>query len=152
LTLDQLALLAEFDGDLAAIEQIVEALRHGYAVEYVTERIRQDQAETAEHERLRAELEAAGTLVTDGPPEGAVQLTALVNDQDDLTPEAHADCPGRGVFFPTWSKLYPVHYCTDPAAYGHAVRQLPPDRDRVGEADASAEASGVQPEPPGESR
>ncbi len=40
LTLDQLALLAEFDGDPAAVEQIVTALRHGYGVEYVAERIR----------------------------------------------------------------------------------------------------------------
>ena len=50
---------AEFDGDPAAIAKIVEALRHGYTVEYVAERIRQDRAEAPEHERLRAELEAA---------------------------------------------------------------------------------------------
>src|SRR6266702_8637843 len=45
LTLDQLALLAEFDGDPAAVEKIVTALRDGYAVEYTAERIRQDRAE-----------------------------------------------------------------------------------------------------------
>jgi hypothetical protein len=100
LTLDQLALLAEFDGDPAAVEQIVAALRDGYSAEYVAERIRQDRAEAAEHERLRAELEAAGTPVTGELPDGAVRLTALVQDHDDLTPEAHANCPGRGVFFP----------------------------------------------------
>lgn len=33
LTLDQLALLAEFDGDPAAVAQIVTALQHGYTVD-----------------------------------------------------------------------------------------------------------------------
>jgi ParB family transcriptional regulator, chromosome partitioning protein len=76
LTLDQLALVAEFDGDLAAVEQIVTALRHGYAVEYVAERIRQDRAEAAERERLRAELRAAEIPIPHELPEGAVRLGA----------------------------------------------------------------------------
>jgi ParB-like chromosome segregation protein Spo0J len=129
LSLDQLALLAEFDSDPAAVEQILAALRDGYSVEYVAERIRQDRAEAADHDKIlgdlaAAELEAVGTPVTVELPDGAVRLTALVHDQDDLTPEAHANCPGRGVFFPTWSRLHPVHYCTDPAAHGHAVRSM----------------------------
>jgi ParB family chromosome partitioning protein len=146
LTLDQLALLAEFDGDPAAVEQIVTALRHGYGVEYVAERIRQDQAEAAEHKQLRAGLEAAATPITDDLPEGAVRLTVLVHDQDDLTPETHAACPGRGVFFPTWSKLHPVHYCTNPSAHGHAVRSLLLHSGSSDSADAAAAA--VQPDPP----
>src|ERR1051326_7955758 len=80
LSLDQLVLLAEFDGDPAAVEQIVTALRDGSAVEYVAERIRQDRAEAAEHQRLLAELETAGTPVTEGLPEEAGRLTALVHD------------------------------------------------------------------------
>lgn len=146
LTLDQLALLAEFDGDPAAVEQIVVALRDGYAVEYVAERIRQDRAEATEHERLRAELEESGTPVTEDLPDGAVRLTALVQDEEDLTAEAHAACPGRGVFFPTWSRLHPVHYCADPAAHGHAVRSLL--LHSPGPGDGGAEASGVPPVPP----
>ena len=149
LTLDQLALVAEFDGDPSAVEQIVTALRDGYAVEYVAERIRQDRAETAEHERLRAELEAAGTPVTGDLPEGAVRLTALVHDQDDLTPETHAACPGRGAFFPTWSKLHPVHYCSDPAAHGHTVRSLL--LHSPGTSATDADAPGVPPDPPADS-
>jgi len=102
----------------------VTALRHGYTVEYVAERIRQDRAEAAAHERLRGELEAAGIPVTTDLPEGAVRLTALTHDGEDLTPEAHATCPGRGVFFPAWNRLHPVYYCTSPADNGHAVRSL----------------------------
>ena len=71
LTLDELALLAEFDGDPAAIGKLVEAFRHGYTAEHVAERIRQDRAEAAEHDRLAAELEAAGITVTDDLPDGS---------------------------------------------------------------------------------
>jgi ParB family transcriptional regulator, chromosome partitioning protein len=124
LTLDQLALLAEFDGDPEAVGQIVEALRHGYTVEYVAERIRQDHAEAAEHERMRAELEAAGTPVTADLPEGAIQLTSLTHHGEDLTPENHGACPGRGVYFPAWNLLHAVHYCSSPAEHGHVPRSL----------------------------
>ena len=61
LTLDQLALLAEFDGDPDAVAAGRDrAAARVLTVEYAAERIRQDRAEAAEHERLRAELEAAG--------------------------------------------------------------------------------------------
>ena len=121
----QLALLAEFDGDEDAIEKLLTALRHGLAVDYTAERIRQDRAEAAEHDRLVAELEAAGTPVTEDLPAGAVRLAALAQgEEEELTPEAHGGCPGRGVFFPAWNRLVPVHYCTSPGQYGHAVRAM----------------------------
>jgi ParB family chromosome partitioning protein len=119
LTLDQMALLAEFDGQEDEVNRVMEALRHGYTVEYVAERIRQDRAEAAEHERLRAELEAAGVTVTDTLPAGACRLTGLAHDEMELTPESHATCPGRGAFFPSWSRTNPVHYCASPAEHGH---------------------------------
>ncbi|HUZ52510.1 MAG TPA: ParB/RepB/Spo0J family partition protein [Streptosporangiaceae bacterium] len=124
LNLDQLALLAEFDGDQDAVTKILEALRHGYTVEYVAERIRQDRADAAEHERLRAELEAAGIQVTSELPAGAARLASLTHDGDGLTPETHAGCPRRGAFFPSWNLRQPVHYCADPAGHGHAFRSL----------------------------
>jgi ParB family transcriptional regulator, chromosome partitioning protein len=122
LSLDQLALLAEFDGDAEAIEKITNALRHGYTADYVAERIRQDRAEAAEHDRLRAELEAAGFTVTDDLPAGAERLAGPDHDGEELTPDAHAACPGRGVFFPSWNRLHPVHYCASPAEHGHTSR------------------------------
>ena len=106
------------------MRQILAALRHGVTVEYTAERIRQDRAEAAEHERIRADLEAAGITITPDLPGGAVRLSALIHDEEDLTPETHVACPGRGAFFPMWDRRHPVHYCTDPAAYGHAVRSL----------------------------
>src|SRR5260370_15658743 len=124
LTLDQLAILAEFDPDQDAVAKVVEAFRHGYTAEYVAERIRQDRAEAAEHERLRAELKAAGTPVTSEIPGGAVRLVSLTHNGQDLTAQTHATCPGRGVYFPDWNRLHALHYCTDPDAHGHAVRSV----------------------------
>ena len=128
LTLDELALLAEFDGYQVAIGKLLEAFRHGYTAEHVAERIRQDRAEAAEHDRLAAELEAAGIPVTDSLPDGAARLSSLLHDGEDLTAEAHAACPGRGAYFPSWNPLQAVHYCTSPAEHGHSVQTYGPAR------------------------
>ena len=70
--LDELALLAEFQATPKRSPRLAAAAcGRGYDVEYAAERIRQDRAEAAEHERLRAELDAAGFTVTDGLPDGA---------------------------------------------------------------------------------
>ena len=126
LSLDELALLAEFDGDDEAVATVLEALRRGLTVEYVAERIRQDRAEAAQHEQLVAELEAAGVTVTEGLPDGAARLAGLVHDGEDLTAEAHASCPGRGAYFQSWNLEHPVHYCAAPAEHGHTVRTFGP--------------------------
>jgi len=126
LSLDELALLAEFDGDPEAVATVLEALRRGLTAEYVAERIRQDRAETAQHDQLVAELEAAGVTVTEGLPDGAARLAGLVHDGEDLTPEAHAGCPGRGAYFQSWNLEHPVHYCAAPAEHGHTVRTFGP--------------------------
>jgi ParB family chromosome partitioning protein len=120
LDLDQLAMLAEFDGDPDAVTRISRALRSGYGAEHEAERIRQERAEAAEHVRLIAELEAAGITITDGLPEGALVLQLLEHDGQELTAEAHAACPGRGAYFRTWNPLQPVHYCASPQQNGHA--------------------------------
>jgi ParB family chromosome partitioning protein len=122
LTLDELALLAEFDGDQAAVSKLLEAFRRGYTAEHVAERIRQDRAEAAKHDRLTAELEATGITVTDDLPDGAARLSSVLHDGEDLTAEAHAACSGRGAYFPSWNPLQPVYYCTSPEQNGHTVQ------------------------------
>jgi len=136
--LDDLALLAEFDGDEAATDRLLACLQHGYPLEHAAERIRQDKAEAAEHQRLRAELEAAGIPVTDGLPPGAAWLTQLSHDGQDLTAEAHATCPGRGATFPAWNLRHPSHYCTSPAGHGHASRWTLPGASGDGDGTATA--------------
>ena len=93
LTLEELALLAEFDGDDGAISRILDALHRGYNVNYEAERIRQDRAEAAAHQRLLDELTAAGIQISTDLPPGAVRLSQLLHDGEDLTAEAHAACP-----------------------------------------------------------
>jgi ParB family transcriptional regulator, chromosome partitioning protein len=148
LTLDELALLAEFDGGDEAVVAVLEALRRGLPVEYVAERIRQDRAEAAQHEQLVAELEAAGITVTDGLPDGAAWLAGLVHDGADLTAEAHAGCPGRGAYFQSWNLAHPVHYCASPVEHGHTVRTfgLPPAAGNDAE-DTNADAAAPSPRP-----
>jgi ParB family chromosome partitioning protein len=154
LTLHELALLAEFDNDPDAVAKLLEAMNGGYSsVDYVAERIRQDRAEAAEHERLIGELTAAGVQVTTDLPPGAVRLSELLHDGEDLTPEAHAACPGRGAFFPSWNLLRAVHYCTGPAEHGHVTRSsllARPPATGAGAAEAGVPAPGAPPVPPAE--
>ena len=138
ITLDQLALLAEFDGDDAAVTRLTNVFCDGKSGEHVAERIRQERAEAAEHERLLAQLAADGYAITDDLPPDAKMLHLLLHDEQELTPESHATCPGRGVYFYTYQPLQPQHYCTDPAANGHSSRyQSTPLPDLSGNGNAS---------------
>src|SRR6266516_4213376 len=94
LTLDELARLAEFEDDPDAMDQLIRAVTYRRPLEHVAERIRQDKAEAAEHERIRAELETAGCPVTDEIVPGSSLLTSLAHDGEDLTPDKHGNCPG----------------------------------------------------------
>jgi ParB family chromosome partitioning protein len=129
ITLEQLVLLAEFEDDAGAVGRIMTDICNGHSGQHAAERIRQERAEAAEHERLAARLIADGYTVTGEIPPGGSSLHVLVHDGRELTPEGHAGCPGRGVFFHGGRPLDPVHYCADPAANGHESRyqstQLP---------------------------
>jgi ParB-like chromosome segregation protein Spo0J len=126
LALDELALLAEFEGQPDALEQLLRAVASRYPLEHVAERIRQQHAEQAEHERIRAELEVAGVAITDQIVPGSSLLTSLAHDGEDLTPDSHQGCPGHGAFFRSHDPRNPVFYCTDPAAHGHTYRWAQP--------------------------
>ena len=121
LTLDQLSVLTEFDNDPQAIARLTTAAWTG-AFEHEAERLRQQRAEHAEHERLRRDLDQAGVTVTETLPLAAHLLTGLRHDGADLTPESHAACPGRGAYFRSYDLTTPVHYCADPAGHGHTFR------------------------------
>ena len=140
-TLDDLALLAEFEGDQDATDRLLACMDYGYGLEHVAERIRQDRAEAAEHAKIRADIEAAGVAVTDRLPDGAAQLDSLSDDGQDLTPESHAACPGHGATFASWNLLHPQYYCASPAEHGHASRWVTSTRS----ADADAASPGSSP-------
>jgi ParB family transcriptional regulator, chromosome partitioning protein len=121
-TLADLALVAEFDGDDDATTRILEALDRGLGLEHTAERIRHERAEAAARAQLAAELEAAGVTITADLPGGAVRLADLAHDGEALTPEGHAGCPGRGAYFASWNLLSPSWYCASPGDHGHAPR------------------------------
>src|SRR6266516_1377373 len=146
LSLDELALLAEFDGDPDALAQLLRAASCRYPVEHVAERIRQDRAEVAEHARIRGELEASGCPVTDEIVPGSMLLISLADDGHDLTPENHASCPGHGAFFRSHDRRIPVFFCADPAGNSHVSRwakaTAPAQTAGSGEPPGAAEPSG----------
>jgi ParB family chromosome partitioning protein len=119
LNLADLAILAEFQDDPAAVARLMDSAAYHDSLEHQAERLRQERAERDAHQRLRADLEAGGLAITDDLPPGALRLTFLTHDGEQLTPESHAACPGRGAFFYSWDLQNPVHYCTDPAGHGH---------------------------------
>ncbi|MGW3353275.1 ParB/RepB/Spo0J family partition protein [Nonomuraea rubra] len=119
-TLDELALLSEFEGDpesLASIKTAVTSWGHTvrYAVEYRRKKLAEDKA----HAAVLAELEAAGVTVTESEPAKAIQLERLARLVDGLDLEAHGDCPGHGAFFYRWQRDTPVFYCSTPEVHGH---------------------------------
>ena len=126
LTLEDLAILAEFDGQDDAIARLTQAAGWGHSLEHQAELLRQERAARAEHERLRRDLQDAGVTLTDSLPPGGQLLAVLSHDGQDLTPDAHASCPGRGAYFRPYDQATPVHYCADPDAHGHAFRYASP--------------------------
>ena len=139
------------------MSQILDACRRGYPVEYVAERIRRDRAEAAEHQRMVDELSAAGYEIGDEVPPDGTRLSQLRHDGEDLTPQAHAACPGRGVYFPHWNVLHPVHYCTSPHEHGHTpisqvTSQRPTGTGDVGGPAPGGSAAPAADEPPNHAR
>jgi ParB family chromosome partitioning protein len=146
LSLDQLAVVAEFEDDPRAVSRLAAAARGG-RFDHEAERLRQERAEQAGHRRLCRELEAAGFTITDALPAGAHPLISLRHGGEELTGESHAACPGRGAFFRSWDLASPIHYCTDPAAHGHAFRNGDPGGSPVTAGDTAG--PGGLPDPAG---
>jgi ParB family chromosome partitioning protein len=148
LDLEQYALLAEFQDDPGAVEELLQAFRRNESGQHAAELIRTRRAAEAERERLVVQWREQGYLVSDSMPEGAIPVQFLLHEGQDLTPEAHADCNGRGIVFYPWDPTDPLHYCTDPSANGHQSRfatpPSPPSADHAPggeEADESGEAA-----------
>lgn len=139
LTLEDLAILAEFQDEPEALNRLMNSAAYHDSLEHEAERLRQEHADRAQHERLIGELTASGLTITDSLPPGALRLPFLTHEGEQLTPESHATCPGRGAFFYTWDLDNPVHYCTDPTQYGH---QQPEDIPSSPSALGSAGSSG----------
>ena len=97
ITLEQVALLAEFEDDTEAVGRIMADMCNGRSGQHVAEQIRGERAEAAEHEQLVAQLIADGYEIAEQHPPNTLMLYYLLHDGEELTPETHAQCPGRAV-------------------------------------------------------
>ncbi len=101
LTLDQAATLAEFEGDPEALTALVQAAKNSPGqFDHLVARLRAAQAEREAKAAFSAELEAQGIVIYDDRNRVPWTL-ALENlrdsDGSEISPEAHAPCPGRAV-------------------------------------------------------
>jgi len=101
LTLDQAAALAEFEGDAEGLAMLVRAAKDSPGqFDHVAAQLRANRAEREAKAVFTAELDALGIAVYGDRPYVPWTL-ALENLRDsagnEITPEAHASCPGRAV-------------------------------------------------------
>jgi ParB family chromosome partitioning protein len=101
LTLDQAATLAEFEDDQEALTALVQAGKASPGqFGHVAAQLRATRAERQAKAAFTAELQAQGIAIYGERPYVPWTL-ALENlrdsDGNDITPEAHATCPGRAV-------------------------------------------------------
>jgi ParB family transcriptional regulator, chromosome partitioning protein len=135
LSLDQAAVVAEFDDPDAVEELIAAATVSPGQFEHVAQRARDARAETQLRAELTTQLEHAGVRVIDRPEPGR---RATVRALDQLRPtaesapgstlaeNAHSECPGHVAWLDhSWRSDLPVtttYGCEDWPLHGHAER------------------------------
>ncbi len=158
LTLDQAAVVAEFDDDAEAVKKLVVAAKDG-GFDHLAQRLRDQRADAAARaEATAAFTAAAGVTVVDPPPydpkTSMKRLDQLTADGEVLTPQMHAQCPGHAAWLEeewvsnggdeddddSWSRGWvPVYVCTDYQAHGHAPRWGGHDSGRKTNAEMTAQ-------------
>jgi ParB family chromosome partitioning protein len=104
LTLDQAAILAEFEDDPEAVETLLDAAQQG-RFEHLVQRLRDDREEAAKRAEFTAHLTEQGVTVIERPNHGHPTIAALTRltdaDGNDLSPDNHAHCPGHAAYVGT---------------------------------------------------
>jgi ParB/RepB/Spo0J family partition protein len=132
LTLDQAAVVAEFQDDPEAVKRLILCAKEG-RFDHVAQRLREDREEAAVIAKAEAELSKQGITVVDLPlAHPALTLIQLRRTKKTLTDDAHAPCPGHAAFVEAYFEydnddegdagkwVTEVGFvCTDPVAYGH---------------------------------
>lgn len=130
LTLEDAALIAEFEDDKDAIEKIVVAADRGHSTEHVAQRIRDEKAEQAKRAELATKLEESGVTVVPAPAYDEKKITRLEqlrlgpDDKKAPTTKQHSSCEGH-VAWVAWDysngkrSLKAIYGCADPRKHGH---------------------------------
>jgi ParB family chromosome partitioning protein len=144
LTLDEAAVVAEFEDDKDAVAQLVDAARSGQFA-HEAQRLRDRRAEAeAKAEAMQALLDAGVTVVDPIDHRTTFRISELVDAKTGkaLTPGRHARCPGHAATvassYAAGARLAfrPVYVCVDYAEHGH-VRSW--EYGRTGRAKAATE-------------
>jgi ParB family chromosome partitioning protein len=126
LTLDQAAVLAEFDGDADAVKAlVVTAKKDPGQWDHVVSRLRQDRKAVAARAAAVKALVDAGVTVIDRPShrDAATRLSNLADDKGkELDAENHAACPGHAAVVDDYDPKRVTYFCVDPVAHGHKSR------------------------------
>lgn len=139
LTLEQAAVIVEFDGDVEAVDALtVAAQREPEQFAHVVQRLRDARAEQAARGQV---AEAIGVPIVEQPGYGTstpVQRLSHLKpagqpDGVELTVQEHSDCGGQAAYIVdrgSWStqRWDPVFVCTDWQQYGHEPRYAESDR------------------------
>jgi ParB family transcriptional regulator, chromosome partitioning protein len=155
-TFSQALILAEFDGDPAAITELTEWIEEGYdddELTHVAAQLRRDRERAAAVASLTAELTAAGKRVVTDEDDYEV-LSRFTNAGDDvtdydertpITEDEHADCSGAAFEVMQYGDVVARPVCTTPAAHARRVPAYVPtgttaQTEPVSDEDAAAEA------------
>lgn len=132
LTLDMAAGIAEFGDDEEAVKYLTDAAAEDPGrFQHTLARLREQRAELADYQALRAEIEASGVTVADHQPPWSNRVMYLADsDGKRLDEEAHKACPGHVVYIMArgWTdddgnRVFDTQaFCTDPQANGHRDR------------------------------
>lgn len=142
-TLEQAAIIAEFDGDPEAVEELTRTLEHNPSgLEHTAQQIRDDRAREVEKRAKVAELEAAGLRVIPQPSYTEKKIEridglAAKPGGSALTPTTHADCPGHCVAVATTyrGEVVTTYYCDQWRKAGHVERHARAEKQEL-QADA----------------
>ena len=118
LTLDQMAVIAEWQNTPGAVDQLTAAITRGRGLDHIVAQLRQEAAEAVVIDAARAELTAAGVTVTDDEPRtwGASPARPLAQLRTDAAAPMgqrievadHGDCPGDAVWITVTDKPEPA--------------------------------------------
>jgi ParB family chromosome partitioning protein len=147
LSLEQAAVVAEFDDDDEAVKALVAAAKAG-GFDHIAQRLRDDRKEQQARAVVTAELDATGIRIVERPrwSDPTKLLDTLRHDGEVIDVRTHATCPGHAVFVDEqWmtdedSEFVAVYVCTDPATNGHAERTAQAKRDTKPQAEETARA------------
>lgn len=149
LTLEQGAVLAEFEDDEAAVESLMDAAAQGRGFAHRAQQLRDGRARQAIQEAQEDELRAKRVTVLTlhhGEAEGspnAKQLHSLVNadDRSEVRAEDHDTCKGHAAAVRVvntfnddepWRTIV-TYYCIDPKECGHVDRYADPAKRKADE-------------------